>query len=61
MKAKRHMIPLTIMAKFGAAVRCTGETTQTNELLCKVLCHNICVVIQSIYELGITPEFGLTG
>lgn len=55
------MIPLTIMAKFGAAVRCTGETTQTNELLCKVLCHNICVVIQSIYELGITPEFGLTG
>jgi hypothetical protein len=24
---------------------------------CKVLCHNICVVIQSMYELGIEPAF----
>jgi hypothetical protein len=24
-----------------------------NELLCKVLYHNICVVIQSMYELGL--------
>lgn len=51
------MIPLTITAKFGAAVRCEGEAAQTNELLC-VLCHNICVVIQSMHELGIEPEFG---
>ena len=28
-----------------------------NELLCKVLCHNICVAIQSMYELGIEPVF----
>ena len=28
-----------------------------NEVLCKILCHNICVVIQSIYELGIAPQF----
>lgn len=28
-----------------------------NEALCKVLCHNLCVVIQSMYELNITPEF----
>ena len=26
-----------------------------NELLCKVWYHNLCVVIQSIYELGIEP------
>jgi hypothetical protein len=31
--------------------------TLVNELLCKVLCHNIYVVIQSIYELGIKPMF----
>jgi hypothetical protein len=31
----------------------------TNELLCKVLCHNICVVIQSMYELGIEADFGV--
>jgi hypothetical protein len=28
-----------------------------NEALCKVLCHNLCVVIQSMHELNITPEF----
>ena len=28
-----------------------------NEVLCKVLCHNFCVLVQSIYELGIEPEF----
>jgi hypothetical protein len=22
-----------------------------------VLCHNLCVVIQSMYKLGIAPEF----
>jgi len=33
------------------------EVAQVNEVLCNVLCHNICVVIQSMYELGIEPEF----
>jgi hypothetical protein len=28
------------------------ETAQVNEALCKVLCHNLCVVIQSMYELA---------
>lgn len=46
-----------IKAKFGAAVRSKGEIAQTNELLCKVLCHNVCVVIQSMYEIGIEPQF----
>jgi len=30
---------------------------QVNELLCKILAHNICVVIQEISELGISGEF----
>lgn len=30
---------------------------QVNEPLYKVLCHNLCCVIQSMYELGIEPEF----
>ena len=30
---------------------------QVNEIHCKFLCHNICVLIASIYELGIEPEF----
>lgn len=32
-------------------------TGQIKEALCKVLCHNLCVIIQSMYELDITPEF----
>jgi len=28
-----------------------------NEVLCKILCHNICCVIQAMYELGIEPTF----
>jgi len=33
------------------------ETAQINEVLCKILCHNVCGLIQSIYELGIEPTF----
>ena len=46
-----------IKAKFGANVRAKTPIAQVNEVLCKVLCHNICVLIQSIYELGIEPIF----
>ena len=47
-----------IKAKFGDSVRSKSHTGQLNEVLCKVLCHNICVIIQGIYELGIAPNFG---
>lgn len=46
-----------IKAKFGERLRCKTETAQVNEALCKVLCHNLCVVIQSMYELGVEPDF----
>jgi len=46
-----------IKAKFGIALRSKTKTAQINEALCKVLCHNICVVIQSTCELGIEPIF----
>jgi transposase len=46
-----------IKAKFGERVRSKTERAQVNEALCKILCHNICVVIQSMYELGIEPVF----
>jgi hypothetical protein len=28
-----------------------------NETLCKVLCHNLVVLIHEMYELGIDPVF----
>ena len=33
------------------------QTAQINELLCKILAHNICVVIQEVNELGLSSEF----
>ncbi len=46
-----------IKAKFGERLRSKTTTAQTNEVLCKILCHNVCCLIQSIYELGIEPTF----
>lgn len=50
---------MAIKAKFGDEVRSKGDIAQANEVLCKVLCHNICCLIQSMFELGIEPTFGL--
>ena len=47
-----------IKSKFGQRLRSRTLTAQINEALCKVLCHNLCVVIQSIHELGIEANFG---
>jgi len=46
-----------IKAKFGQKLRSKTLTAQINEALCKVLCHNLCVVIQSVQELGIETDF----
>lgn len=46
-----------IKAKFGERIRSKTVAAQINEMLLKVLCHNICVLIQSMYELGIEPAF----
>ena len=41
--------------KFGDSVRAKTETAMKNEVLAKVLCHNIVVVIHEMHELGIDP------
>jgi transposase len=46
-----------IKAKFGDSLRSRTKTAQINEALCKVLCHNLCCLIQSMFELNIKPEF----
>ncbi len=45
-----------IKSKFGGSLRSKTKTAQVNELLAKVLCHNICVVIQEMHELGFMPN-----
>jgi transposase len=46
-----------IKAKFGNTLRSRTKTAQINEALCKVLCHNICCLIQSMFELNLKPKF----
>ena len=46
-----------IKSKFGDSVRSKTWTAQVNEVFCKIICHNICVVIQEMHELGIEPDF----
>jgi len=46
-----------IKSKFSGQIRSKKQTAQFNELLIKILSHNICVVIQEINELGVKAEF----
>ena len=46
-----------IKSKFGDSVRSKTWTAQINEVLCKVICHNIVCVIHEMHSLGINPDF----
>jgi transposase len=47
-----------IKGKFGSALRSQSDTGQINEALCKVLAHNICVLVQAMHTFNIHPIFG---
>ena len=46
-----------IKSKFGDFVRSKEWTAQINEVLCKIICHNIYCVIQEMFTLGIEANF----
>jgi transposase len=46
-----------IKAKFGDSLRSKTKTAQINEALCKILAHNLCCLIQSMFELDVKPDF----
>jgi hypothetical protein len=46
-----------VKRKYGDALRSKGRMAQVNELLCKLLCHNVCVLIHEQEDLGIVPVF----
>jgi transposase len=57
---KRSNVESTFSAikrKFGAAVRSKRFTAQVNEILCKILCHNLSCLVHAMHELGIEPSF----
>lgn len=43
--------------KFGDALRSKTDVAMVNETLCKILCHNLVVLIHETHELGIDPVF----
>jgi len=57
---KRSNIEATfgmLKAKFGDCVRSKTTVAMKNEVLCKILCHNICCLISAMYELDLRPVF----
>ena len=46
-----------VKRKFGECVRSRLPAAQFNEVLLKCLCHNLSMLVHSIHELGIDPEF----
>ena len=48
-----------VKSKFGAVVRAKDTTAMVNEVLLKLLCHNIAVLIQAMYDLDIDPMLSL--
>jgi len=46
-----------VKAKFGERLRSRCFRAQVNEVLCRVICHNVCVVIQTMHRLGVAPTF----
>jgi transposase len=46
-----------VKAKWGDGVRSWKDAAMRNEVYCKFICHNICVLIMAQIELGIEAEF----
>ena len=47
-----------IKAKFGDSLCSKSDVGQFNEVLCKVVAHNLCVLISCIHEIGLEmPQF----
>jgi transposase len=46
-----------VKAKFGDSLRSKTDVAMVNEALCKILCHNLCCLIQASYELGVNARF----
>lgn len=45
-----------VKRKFGDSLRGRTTTAQDNEVLTKLIAHNLCRLVHAHYELGITPD-----
>ena len=47
-----------IKSKFGAAVRSKLPVAQVNEILAKLVCHNLACIVLAVHEFGIDVDLG---
>ena len=47
-----------VKANFGDSVRSKTPTAMANEVLAKLVCHNVVCCIHEMHELGIEVGFG---
>jgi transposase len=48
---------MSIKTKFGDSVRSKTDAAMRNEVLAKILCHNICCLIAAMEEFGVPVDF----
>jgi hypothetical protein len=56
-RSKAESVFSAIKRKFGDAVRSRTDAAMVNEVLCKILCHNLTCLIREQELLGIAPLF----
>jgi transposase len=56
-RSNTETVMYMVKTKFGDYTKSKDNTACINEILLKVLFHNICVLISEMFELGIKPEF----
>lgn len=54
---KAYSSKYMLKTRFNDYIRSKNQTAQINELLLKVLCHNICVLVSEMFELNILINF----
>jgi len=57
---ERHygrVIAPSFLARVGDSLRSKTDVAMKNETLAKLVCHNVCCVIQEMHEQGIDPTF----
>lgn len=46
-----------IKSRFGDLTSMRNETGCKNDVLCKILCHNLCVLVQELFNLNVEIDF----
>jgi transposase len=47
----------TIKRRFGNNIKCKNAMPQTNELLARALCYNLCILVRKVFSDGICVDF----